>query len=1070
MMKSIPFNLTNNTRESRTLHDVIERRDINEVKRLINVDKLDVDERKPAFYGYTPLMKAVQLRELEIVKFLLEKKANIFYETTLEGKTSHALAKTFEERGKSALSLALDNGCRDIEQILFTEIILSFANNPIKLKKIIDRNNLKEAYRFDLNFRSIKIGENILIFASRKGYLDTVKLLIENYNIDPLVTLDGKKAWEFAINDRHWDIARILFETHANKYLHQYEDANGYLRELQTLSDRLLQSFDPSSRVELSIIQVIDCATTTAGLGSAAASMTIAPSKILLQLSTQMYSDFVFKLVYIEEMQKWYIAYSKIQDRDLYVLNDYYRKIIEISIDNYQQFFSNMIRAMDTSGSVEPILSYIASITSLELSDYEKVQYTALVGRGYTDNERSLLAQKMLEEQVAALGDSHITFAVTLEEYGDRLDEHETKIDSISTELDNVHIEVNDIRTVLDKLETDLNGLMVIIGIAAAPYKDPSYERTLYLTLRWYLNSAYTAALVVSSPEGMVSNSRAGTTGSIGNVLEAISSHVPMGGGIVVQFFGAILKSIDAKHQANMVMHCAKLAPGSMGMEALSHNIATRILNIISTLDIDKMESTTNSMAEKCINMIIEAISWMSDNSAQIETAIHNPMRAVEEGAAALAACELRRQAVEYFTQEIEKLSKDKQFAQKHACIIATLLISRIYIGEKLEEYEVISNANTLVEYITSEYMVVSISSIQPIQTTTSNLVGASQEKRSGCVSYCIVSYVTDIVYDNTNPFLRSTELLHEAQKIGGIEAINDLIELGEDLQIAYSIITEVKQYGAQHVLNILLRNNNRIDAASIKIKKTITEEIILLDDEASELYSNLEHNKFLNHNKGIEFIEVVKKLLGEEAALLLLELGQDESIAKQILHEVEEQGIEKVLSTLFNKEITTSIQEINDADNNVVSMIAIIENVLGEQESQELTGLSQYIMNALSNNRMSDSARQVIKIMSKLVQNLEDLLEINSMHGEDVSSYDNYVTVIWAQLAGLFEFIESGQRFINFVPRPPYFDPDSDSGGYGGSDGGSGRTSNGQNFDNDINAYLPMFLIGYNLTITSDS
>ena len=66
------------------------------------------------------------------------------------------------------------------------------------------------------------------------------------------------------------------------------------------------------------------------------------------------------------------------------------------------------------------------------------------------------------------------------------------------------------------------------------------------------------------------------------------------------------------------------------------------------------------------------------------------------------------------------------------------------------------------------------------------------------------VRYVNNINYNSGNIFLRQEQLLHEAEQIGGIEAIDKLIELGEDKDLAEQILIEVREHGAKKVLETL--------------------------------------------------------------------------------------------------------------------------------------------------------------------------------------------------------------------------------------------------------------------------
>ena len=67
-----------------------------------------------------------------------------------------------------------------------------------------------------------------------------------------------------------------------------------------------------------------------------------------------------------------------------------------------------------------------------------------------------------------------------------------------------------------------------------------------------------------------------------------------------------------------------------------------------------------------------------------------------------------------------------------------------------------------------------------------------------------VIMYVNNIHYDSDNLLLYQDELVYEVGQIGGLEAIDELIELGEDIEVARAVIDATKRYGVNHVANVM--------------------------------------------------------------------------------------------------------------------------------------------------------------------------------------------------------------------------------------------------------------------------
>ena len=85
-------------------------------------------------------------------------------------------------------------------------------------------------------------------------------------------------------------------------------------------------------------------------------------------------------------------------------------------------------------------------------------------------------------------------------------------------------------------------------------------------------------------------------------------------------------------------------------------------------------------------------------------------------------------------------------------------------------------------------------------------------DELSNVVTTLEIRCVTKFEYYSENLLLCREELIYEAGQIGGIEAINKLIELGEDSQVANALISAAKEYGTQNILNILFASQRQMN------------------------------------------------------------------------------------------------------------------------------------------------------------------------------------------------------------------------------------------------------------------
>jgi hypothetical protein len=308
------------------------------------------------------------------------------------------------------------------------------------------------------------------------------------------------------------------------------------------------------------------------------------------------------------------------------------------------------------------------------------------------------------------------------------------------------------------------------------------------------------------------------------------------------------------------------------------------------------------------------------------------------------------------------------------------------------------------------------------------------QTKASGNEQDVAAFFITNVVYNN---LLINKDILFEVNRIGGIKAVQNIINLGEDYEVASTIIEYIRQYGLKHVMKILF--SDVIKNYKVEVDLSYNQVVAIAEDEAANKYSEMfalsdvekivsniiEQNFFLNNERGRNFIQAVVKTLDTEDLLAILELGKDSDIAEHVLSEVGEQSIENVVYILLGK----GAPVVGATDN--------LENILGQQELNHLQLVPNGIFNAWSNK----AYHRIANYIDNLAKNLDDML--------NTGKSGNQVTIVVALLEEWLGLAASGQRFVGEMP--PYYDPDHDddwSNGGGGSNDGDHNSSAGI-FDN---------------------
>ncbi len=284
--------------------------------------------------------------------------------------------------------------------------------------------------------------------------------------------------------------------------------------------------------------------------------------------------------------------------------------------------------------------------------------------------------------------------------------------------------------------------------------------------------------------------------------------------------------------------------------------------------------------------------------------------------------------------------------------------------------------------------------------------------------------FINEVVYNNL--LINKQGLLNEVFQRGGVKAVQDIINLGEDNDVAIAILEAVEQYGIEHALNIFFEG--LINKSTLQ---DFDKEILQIKEIPEKL--SIKHIFFFENAKGIEFIQAVANNFGQEALITILELGKDQSIVEQILLEVDIQGINKMMNLLFN--------------NGEINTINPLENIIGTEEFNQLQLVPQGILNPWS----CQAYQKIVEYIDNLAKNLDDLLNMGRSGDQ--------VTITLLILESFLEFAASGQRFMG-SSKKPYYAPGDDYGwSYGTQDSNNNSyIEASEHQDKFIGLLLPSF------------
>lgn len=240
------------------------------------------------------------------------------------------------------------------------------------------------------------------------------------------------------------------------------------------------------------------------------------------------------------------------------------------------------------------------------------------------------------------------------------------------------------------------------------------YARALYNTVRSELTATYLASKSVQTD--IVANSKSGTAGDVGNVLQTASSYIPVIGAGVM-FLGAVLSIVDANTQATMVQRFANLAVDTEDMNKISRAVARELVLCIDREKVNRPES----LAEKCKNWIKFGVGVVSGNMDGDAGSAIGELAAIGSNAAMGAAQDSTAEAVQSFDfKSMFSRSKKSKAApsaaeiaeaeaveqgEADAGIVANAIISAVYSGKAPGKHRSVTDKiSFLSQFVRSEF------------------------------------------------------------------------------------------------------------------------------------------------------------------------------------------------------------------------------------------------------------------------------------------------------------------------------------------------------------------------------
>lgn len=239
---------------------------------------------------------------------------------------------------------------------------------------------------------------------------------------------------------------------------------------------------------------------------------------------------------------------------------------------------------------------------------------------------------------------------------------------------------------------------------------DP-YKKAFYNHLVQQLNSVWLASSVVNTD--IVACQKSGIISHIGNAVTLISTYIPLVG-IAVGLCGELLKKFGNKMEREKISRFLELVPNPILMGKISDLLARKLIDDIEEKKLDTNEiETPKTFQEKLRNLF----EFVVENVEEIINFVESDAHAQEIKLLTEGGKQLLSSAKQVLAENIDANRKESirsiltNEGKKHAGIIATIMIAKVYNGEASSS---VKEANTkedkatiLEELVMDEYGVI---------------------------------------------------------------------------------------------------------------------------------------------------------------------------------------------------------------------------------------------------------------------------------------------------------------------------------------------------------------------------
>jgi hypothetical protein len=529
-----------------------------------------------------------------------------------------------------------------------------------------------------------------------------------------------------------------------------------------------------------------------------------------------------------------------------------------------------------------------------------------------------------------------------------------------------------------------------------------TYRAAFYLRIVQIINSVFIAASSISTQ--MVENKSSGTAGTIGDILESISPHIPFAG-LVLQLMGDVFHAIDADNEEAKIKKFMEFAQNPDMIRIIADKIGRHLCKEMgkhNQFDVKNAVNVVREDVEEAVDGAKEAV----DTAMELRDAASAAVTLVGEvakkgvGGTVVTVCKnLTKKLPSVFKRAIpdnetpaERLIRENgQAGEDDAIAIAGFIVQEAFAGKFVKNKWGVSVAEVraarAVEAVNKKYPLVDrVEPEVPVDADDIGLVMGGDATNTA----------------NDSGGGKKPEDKHSSCIVMNVR-VEDCIDQTPEFQELLKLPLEER---------VIAMNK-------------------LLNDHSSE-------NFFLKDAEGRAFLNKFEALYGLDSREMMEEFGENQEFVDKMLAEVRIHGIEEgVLSVIGAKKEESSV-DILDVANSI------------QEEGQELNaGFYQYIHNALSTNNKhySKMAQDTLKAIANLQGRVKELVNKGAEEHETDEEFElNVDTALW-MLDGLLEIVDSGLRPIP-MHRPPAYDPGGD---YGPGSGGGG-SSGGDKSDKGVN------------------